>query len=109
MSRIGEALLTAALKQKEEGVKKSHISLGPKSVSPKKMVLESLRMPKRKGKRNVATDEENIMNIQKHQGKGKFCFVRICFDSNKIESCLVRQLRQLVRQLRQNFMATIIN
>ena len=82
MSRIGEALLTAALKQKEDDMKRSHINLGAKSVSPKKMVLESLRMPKRKGKRNIATEEENLMNIQKLQEKGKVCFVRIWQDNN---------------------------
>ena len=67
ISKIGEALLQAALK--DENTKRSQINLGPKSLSPKKMVLESVRLPKRKGKRDVESEEENLMSLQQNEVK----------------------------------------
>ena len=68
-SRIGQALLSAALKESGgnfEDEKRSHITLRPKSMSPREMVLDSVRFPKRKGKRAADDDDENLMDLQEH-------------------------------------------
>ena len=72
MSRIGEALLSVAMKDENQdgqmNVKRSNIHLKAKSMNPKRMVLESVRLPKKKGRRSIESEEENLMSIEEKQG-----------------------------------------
>ena len=82
-SRIAQALLSAALKESGgifEDEKRSHITLRPKSMSPREMVLQSVRFPKRKGKRAADDDDENLMDLQEHATEhttGSLIFIMI--------------------------------
>eukprot|EP00112_Aurelia_sp_Birch-Aquarium-sp1_P010958 Seg2316.3 transcript_id=Seg2316.3/GoldUCD/mRNA.D3Y31 product="hypothetical protein" protein_id=Seg2316.3/GoldUCD/D3Y31 len=85
-SRIGQALLSAALKESAgnfEDEKRSHINLRPKSMSPREMVLDSVRFPKRKGKRATDEEEENLMDLQEHETEHEAALVSLKSNPDK--------------------------
>lgn len=87
MSKVGEALLLAALENHADATgpneKRSHIKLQTKSANPRQMVLESVRFPKGKGKRSIESDDENLMNIQEKNSRGK---TKLCYTLHPYES-----------------------